>query len=54
MIFLTQILRENNFSEFRSAKSAILAHLEALNFHVLWIFALFENEIDQNNYIQSS
>ena len=28
----TQILREINFEDFRSAKSAILTHLEALNF----------------------
>ena len=28
---ITQILREINFGIYRSAKSAILAHLEALN-----------------------
>ena len=31
-IFLTQILREINFGEFKSAKSAVFAILEALNF----------------------
>ena len=29
---MTQILREINFENFRSTKSAILTHLEALNF----------------------
>ena len=29
---ITQIFREINFEDFRSAKFAILAHLEALNF----------------------
>ena len=29
---ITQILRETNFGDFRSAKSAIVAYLEALNF----------------------
>ena len=39
---ITQILREINFEDFRSAKSAILANSEALNFDLLSIFALFE------------
>ena len=30
--YISQILREINFGEFRSAKSAILTHLEGLNF----------------------
>ena len=43
MIFpITQILRETNFGDSRSSKSAILTHLEALNFYFLWSFALFE------------
>ena len=29
---ITQILRETNFGDFRSAKLAISTHLEALNF----------------------
>ena len=45
MIFLTQILRENNFGESSRAKSAILSHLEAL--YVLWIFAHLKAEIVQ-------
>ena len=32
---IAQILREINFEDSRSAKSAILAHLEALNFGFL-------------------
>ena len=35
---ITEILREINFEDSRSPKSAILTHLQALN----WIFALFE------------
>ena len=38
----TQILREINFEESRSAKSAILTHFEALNFDFYDVFALFE------------
>ena len=38
---ITLILREINFGDPRNAKSAILTHLEVLNF-VLGIFALFE------------
>jgi len=29
---VTQILREINFGDFKSAKYAVLSHLEALNF----------------------
>jgi len=36
-----QNLRENNFGESSRAKSAILTHLQALNFDFLLIFALF-------------
>ena len=32
---ITQILRENNFEDSRSAKSDILTHLEALNYDFL-------------------
>ena len=39
---ITHILREINFWDPRSAKSAILAHLETLNFVFLGIFAFFE------------
>ena len=37
---ITQILREINFGEKRSAKYAILTHLDALNFdfHDFWTF----------------
>ena len=34
---IIQILREINFEDSWSAKSAILAHLEAVNFDFLWI-----------------
>ena len=40
--FVTQILREIKVGEYRVSKSAILTHLEALNFDLLRIFALFE------------
>ena len=39
---ITQILREINFEDFKSAKSAILTHLEALNFD-FYEFLLFLN-----------
>ena len=40
---ITQILREIKFGDSRSAKSAILTHLEALNFdHFYAISPLFE------------
>jgi len=38
---VTRILRENNFGDSRSAKSAILTHLKALNFDFCVLFALF-------------
>ena len=37
---IIQILREINFGDSRSAKSAFLTHFEALNLDFLWIFAL--------------
>ena len=44
MIFLSldKILREINFGDSRSAKSAILTHLEALNFDFYEFFAFSE------------
>ena len=39
---ITQILREINFGDSRSAKSAILTDLEALNLMFYEFFALFE------------
>ena len=38
--YITQILREFNFGNSRSAKSAILTHWEALNFNFLRFFSL--------------
>ena len=44
MIFpITQILREINFGDSRSALSDILTHLEALDFGFFLISALFES-----------
>ena len=44
--FITQILRETNFGDFRSAKLAISTHLEALNFdfHQFLNFVKAEND----------
>ena len=39
---ITQILREINFGNCKSAKSAILTHLVILNFDFYEFFALFE------------
>ena len=39
---ITQILREINFVDSRSAKSAILTHLEAQNFDFYEFFAIVE------------
>ena len=38
---ITQILREINFGDSKSAKSAILTHLEALNFN-FWLISAFK------------
>ena len=48
---ITQILREIKFGEFGSAKSAILTHLEALNFdfHAFLQFLKAENQIRAPN-----
>ena len=42
-----QILREINFEDFWSAKSAILPHLEALNFDIYDFLHFLKAEIDQ-------
>ena len=44
---VTQILREINFGDSKSAKSAILAHLEALNFDFYVFLHFLKAEIDQ-------
>ena len=48
-----QIFREINFRKFRGPKTAILTHLEALNFDFLCIFALLEGLNLPNYPIQS-
>ena len=45
----TQILREIKFWDSRSAESAILTHLEALNFDIHEFLHFFKAEIYQNN-----
>ena len=52
-ISVIQILREINFGDYRSAKSAILTNLEALNFDFYGDFHLVKAEIYQMNQIQS-
>ena len=44
---ITQILRETNFGDFRSAKSAISTHLEALNFDFNQFLNFVKAENDQ-------
>ena len=44
---ITQILREINFGDCRSAKSAILTHLEVLNFDFYEILHFLKAEIYQ-------
>ena len=39
---ITQILREINFGDSRSAKAALLTHLEAPDFGFLGLFAVCE------------
>ena len=48
---ITQISREMNFGDFTSAKSAILTHLEALNFDIYEIWHFLKAEIYQINKI---
>ena len=44
---VTQILREINFEESRNAKSAILSHLQALNFDLYEFLHFLKAEIHQ-------
>ena len=50
---ITQILREINIGDFRSAKSAILTHFEALNYHFDEFLHFLKAAIYQINRIQS-
>ena len=50
---VTQILREINFGDSRSVKSAILTHLKALNFDFCAFLHFPKTEIHQINKIQS-
>ena len=50
---ITQKLREISFWDFVSAKSAILTHLEALNFDFYAFLHFLNAEIYQINKIQS-
>ena len=49
---ITQVLREINFRDARSAKSAILTHLEALNFDLYEFLHFLKDEIYQINHLQ--
>ena len=49
----TQILREINFEDSRSSKSAILTHLEDLDFDIYEFVHFLEAEIYQINNFQS-
>ena len=50
---ITQILREINFEDSWSAKSAISTHLEALNLDFYEFLHFLKAEIDQKNKIHS-
>ena len=50
---ITQILREINFWDSRSAKSAILTHLEALDFDFYGFLHFLRAEIYQKEKTQS-
>ena len=50
---IIQILREISFEDSQSAKSAILTHLEALNFDFYEFLHFLKAEIDQMNKIHS-
>ena len=50
---ITQVLRETNFGESRSAKAAISTHLEALNSDFYEFLHFVKAEIYQINKIQS-
>ena len=51
--FITQILREIKFGDSGSAKSAILTHLEPLNFDFYGFLHILKAGIDQISKIQS-
>ena len=54
MIFIiTQILREINFRDSKSAKSAILTHLEALNLNFYDFLHFLKAQIDQTNQLHT-
>ena len=44
---IIHILHETNFGDYRSAKSAILTHYEALNFDFYEVLQCLKAEIDQ-------
>ena len=50
---ITHILREINFRDSRSAKSAILPHLQTLNFDSYAFLYFLKAEMYQNSKIQS-
>ena len=50
---VTQILREINFWDSRSAKSAFFTHLEALNLILMNFLLFLKGEIDQINNTRS-
>ena len=50
---ITQIFREINFWDSRSVKSAILAHLETMNFDFLNYLHFLKSENYQINQIQT-
>ena len=50
---VTEILREINFGGSRSAKSALLIHLETQNFDLYEVLYFLKAEIDQIDKIQS-
>ena len=50
---ITQILREINFGDSKSAKTAILAHLKQRNFDFYEFLHFWKPEIYQINKIQS-
>ena len=52
-VSITQNLREINFVDSRSAKSAILTHLEALNCDFYEFLHFWKAEIYHNNQIHS-
>ena len=53
-IFLSfKILRESNFTESRSAESAVFAILKALNFDFYEFLHFLEAEIDQTNIFKA-